>query len=79
MEETIEKMDVEHKARIAELEARVPGMPPKEHKSWVAELQDYATTIETRLAETQKLLDEATETWTTMEDIAGLIESRKAL
>lgn len=28
LEEKIEKMDAEHKARIAELEARTPGIPP---------------------------------------------------
>ena len=36
-------------------------------------------TIETRLVETQKLLDKATETWTTMEDIDGLNEVHEAL
>ena len=35
--------------------------------------------IEIHLAETHKLLDEATNTWKTMEDIDGLIEVREAL
>ena len=79
LEETIEKMNAKHKDRITELEARAPGMPPKEREARVAELQGYADTIETRLAETQKLLNEATEMWTTMEDIDGLIEVRETL
>ena len=54
-------------------------MPPKEHEARVAELQGYATKIMLRLAETQKLLDEATTTWTTMEDIDDLVEVRATL
>ena len=46
-------MDAEHKARIKELEARAPRTPPKEHESQVAKLQGYATTIETRMKETE--------------------------
>ena len=52
LEETIEKMDAEHKACITELEARALGTPPEEREDQVAELQGYATTIETRLEET---------------------------
>ena len=38
LEETIEKMDTQHKARIVEFEARAPGTPPKECEAQVAEL-----------------------------------------
>ena len=79
LEETIDKMDVEHKACIVELEARVPGMPPKEHEARVAKLSGCATTIETHLAETRKLLDKATKMWTTVKEIDGLIEVLEAL
>lgn len=79
MEEIIEKMDVEHKARIAELEAKETETPPKEHEARVTELQGYATMIVLRIAETKKLLDDATTTWTTMEDIDDLVEVRVAL
>ena len=78
-EETIEKMDAENKARIVELEARAPRMPPIECGARVAELQSCAATIETRLAETHKLLNETTETWITMEGIDGLKEVHEAL
>ena len=33
LEETIQKMDAEHKARIMELEARAPKMPFEEHEA----------------------------------------------
>lgn len=74
LEETIEKMEVEHKARIAKLKARAPGTPLVEREAQVAYLKGCAATIETHSAETSKLLDEATETWTTMEEIDGLIK-----
>ena len=74
LEETIEKMDVEHKACTAKLEEKEPGTPPEEREAKVVELQGYATTISLRLAETQKLLDDATTTWTTMDDIDDLVE-----
>ena len=34
LEENIDKMDVEHKVRITELEARTPRMPPVEREAW---------------------------------------------
>lgn len=43
------------------------------------ELKGFATTIELRLAETQKLLDDTTSTWETMEDLDELIEVHRAL
>ena len=79
LEETIEKMDAEHKARITELEAKQPGTLPEEREARFVAVQSYATTIELHLDETQKLLDEGTSTWTTMEDIDALVEGREAL
>ena len=79
LEETIEKMDVAHKACIIELDARVPRMLPEECKAQVAELQGCAETIETRLVKTQKFLNEATKMWRTMEEIDGLIKVYEAL
>ena len=38
LEETIEKMDAEHKAHTIELEDRVPRTPPEEHEARVAKL-----------------------------------------
>ena len=79
LEEIIKKMDVEHKARIAEIEARTPGMPPAVREVRVQELGGYAEMVETRVEEAQQLLNEASHTWANMEDIDGLIEVREAL
>ena len=70
----IAEMEAEHKARIAELKTKTPGMPPVECKARVVELKCCAVTIDTHLVEIQKLLNGATHTWMTMEEIDGLIE-----
>ena len=67
-------MDVEHKACIVELEARAPRTCPIERKAQVAKLKGCVTTIDTHLVETQKLLNEATHMWRTMEEIDCLIK-----
>ena len=72
-------MDAKHKDRIVELEAKEPETPPEERKARVAELQGYATTIALHLAETRKLMDNTTTTWTTMEDLDDLVEVCAAL
>ena len=79
LEEIIEKMDVEHKAHINELEARTLGMPLIVREAWVQEPRRYAEMVETRIVEAQQLLNEQSHTWTNMEDINGLVEVRRAL
>ena len=41
LEETIEKLDVKHKACITELEVRTPGTPPTVREARVQELRGY--------------------------------------
>ena len=48
-------------------------MPSLEHEARVAELKACATTIDSRLVETQKFLDEAMDTWEMMEEVDSLI------
>ena len=76
LEETIQKMDVEHKACIVELEARTPGTPPKVREAQVEEIRGYVEMVETHVTEAQQLLNEASHTWANMEDIDGLVEVR---
>ena len=72
-------MDAEHKPHNAKMEARTPRMPPEVREAQVEELKGCAEIVETRVTEAQQLLNEASHTWTTMEDIDGLVEVRKAL
>ena len=74
LEEIIEKMDAKHKARIAELEARTPRMSPTEREARMQELKGYADMVEVRIEEDQKLINDASKAWKTMEDIDGLVE-----
>ena len=70
-------MDVEYKARIAELEAREPAMPPEQCKARIEELKATLATIVLHLEDAKKLLDDATSTWTTMEEIPDLMTVRE--
>lgn len=72
-------MDAEHKACIVELEARGSTTPPDQRKERTKKLKAFATTIAWRIEDTQKLLDETTTTWATMEEIEDLVAIWKAL
>lgn len=69
LEETIEEMDAERKARIVELEANALGTPSEECEERTQAFQAFSTTIVKHLEDAQKLLDETTNTWTIMNDI----------
>lgn len=60
-------MDAKYKARIVELEAREPTTPPEQPEVRIKEIKAASTTITLRLGDAQKLLDDATATWTVME------------
>ena len=51
------EIEVEHKARIIELETKTLGTPPMEWEAQVVELKGYAMTIDSLLVEMQNLLD----------------------
>ena len=70
----ITEMEEEHKARIVKLETKTLGTPPTESEAWAAELQGCATTIDSRLVDTQQLLDEAMHSWMTMKEIDAPVE-----
>ena len=44
-------MDAEHKAGIAEMEARTPRMPPEVREAQVEGLKGYTKIVETRVTE----------------------------
>ena len=69
----MEKIDAEYKARIMELESQEPSMPPEQHEARIAKLKNALATIALRLEDGHKLLDDATETWTLMEEIVDLV------
>lgn len=79
LEETIERMDVEHKALIAELEAKAPETLPKEGKERTQALWAFLATIAKHLEDAQKLLDETTNASEVMIDIEDLVNVHKAI
>ena len=73
LEERVEKMEEEYKAHIMELEAKGPVMPSKQREARIEELKVTSATIVLCIDKIQKLLDEATSTWSTIEEISDLI------
>lgn len=73
LEDKAKMMDVEYKARIVELEAREPTTPLEKHEVRIKELKVASNMIALHLEGTQEILDDATLTWTTMEEILDLV------
>ena len=73
LEEKVEKMDAEYKARIVELKAWEPVIPPEQRKARIEELKTASATIALWLIDAQKLLNNATATWTVMDQIPDLV------
>ena len=67
-------MDAEYKACIIEIKEKTLGTPAKEKEAWTQQQKGYADMVEVRIEEAQKLIDDATQAWTNMEDIEGLIK-----
>ena len=79
LEETIERMDMEHKSRITELEAKAPETSSEELKERTQALQAFSATIAKHLEDAQKLLDETTNAWATMNDIENMVNVHEAI
>ena len=76
LERYIEKMDVEHQRRIAELEARQPGTPPEEREARALQLKAAAEQMEVQVTACQTLLEQTTVIWACMEDIPAIVDTR---
>ena len=72
-------MDAEHKAHIAELEAKALGILLEEWEERTQSLWAFSTTIVKRLEDAQKLLDETTNAWTVMNAIEDLVNVHEAI
>ena len=70
-------MDVEHKDRITKLETKSPTTSLEQREERTKELRAFTSTIALHLEDAQKLLDDTTTTWTTMEDIDDLVNVRE--
>ena len=66
-------MDEEYKDRIVELKSKGPATPSEQHEARIEELKVASTTITLCLEDAQKLLNDATSTWSTIEEILDLM------
>ena len=79
LEETVTKMEEDHKAQIAELEARAPGTPQAEKEARAEAFRLTVTQMTSRIDDTQSLLDEATKTWSELEEPPKKLELQQSI
>ena len=79
VEETIEKVDVEHKGRIAEFKVKTLGTPLTEKEVQAQALKGYVGIVEVHIKEAHKLINDVGEAWINMEDIDNLVNVRAQL
>jgi hypothetical protein len=59
-----------------ELKAKTLGTPLTEREAWAQALKGYVGIVEVRIEEAHKLINDAGEAWTNMEDIDDLVKVR---
>ena len=62
------KMEEDHKAQIAELEARALGTPQVDKEARAEAFRLTVTQMTSRIDDAQSLLDEVTKTWSELEE-----------
>ena len=67
LEETLAKREDDHKAQIAELEARPPGTPPAEKEARIEALRLTSTHMKSRINDALLVLADATSTWSELD------------
>ena len=68
LEETVTKMEEDHKAQIVELKVRAPSTPQEDKEARAEAFRLMVTQMKSRIDDTQSLLDEATKTWSELEE-----------
>ena len=74
LEETMAKMEEDHKAQIAELEARAPGMPEVDKEARAQAFRHTSTQIKCCIDYAESLLADATKTWLELEELPNRLE-----
>ena len=74
LEETMAKMEEDHKAQIVELEARAPGTPQEEKEARAEAFKLTSTQMKSHVDDAQSLLDDATKTWSKLDELPTKME-----
>ena len=79
LEETVAKMEEDHKAQIAELEARPPGTPQEKKEARVEAFQLTSTQMKSRIDDALSVLADATNTWSELDEPPEKVEIQQSI
>ena len=79
MEETVAKMEENHKAKIAELVARPPGTPQVDKEAKVEAFRLTSTQMKSRIDDAQSVLADATNTWLELDEHPERVELQQSI
>ena len=74
MEETMVKMEEDHKAQIAELEARAPSTPEEDKEARAQAFRLTSMQMKCRIDDAESLLADATKTWSELEELPDRLD-----
>ena len=74
MEETVAKMEEDHKVQIAELEARALGTPQEDKEARVEAFRLTSTQMKSRIDDALSVLADATNTWSELDEPPEKVE-----
>ena len=74
LEETVAKMEEDHKVHIAELEARAPGTPEEDKEAWTQAFRITSTQMKCCIDDAESLLADATKTWSELDELPDRME-----
>ena len=72
-------MEEDHKAQIAELEARAPGTPEADKEARAQAFQLTSTQMKCRIDDAQSLLDDAMKTWSELDELPDKLELQQSI
>jgi len=79
LEETVTKMEEDHKAQIAELEARAPGTPQANKEARAEAFKLTSTQMKCRIDDAESLLADAMTTWSELDELLAKLELQQCI
>ena len=79
MEEIVVKMEEDHKAQIAELEARAPSTPEADKEARAQAFRITSTQMKCRIDDADSLLADATNIWSELEELPDRLDLQQSI
>ena len=79
LEETVTKMEEDHKAQITELEARAPGTPQADKEARTEAFRLTSTQMKCLIDDVESLLADAMKTWSNLDELPAKLELQQSI